>query len=193
MDTKDNKVILYSPQAEVVWNAVINDGVAYSKREYVIKKYEESAGIFLAAYDAYIRMAEQIVPRPESTNYPYWAFGSPEMADPSSGSRVMVLEVPADEAVFFDAYDWYKVLRLSYIGENESDEEKFEEELRRRGIKDSSEAVLKPFYPDMKRKITDSWKRLLIHDEDIRNGDESRVRAVQAGLWCIKKEWLRDK
>ena len=193
MDTKDNKVILYSPQAEVVWNAVINDGVAYSKREYVIKKYEESAGIFLAAYDGYVRMAEQIVPRPESTNYPYWAFASPEMADSSSGNRVMVMEVPVDEAVFFDAYDWYKVLRLSYIGENESDEEKFEEELRRRGIKDSSEAVLKPFYPDMKRKITDSWKRLLIHDEDIRNGDESGVRAVQAGLWCIKKEWLRDK
>ena len=45
----------------------------------------------------------------------------------------------------------------------------------------------------MKRKITDSWKRLLIHDEDIRNGDESGVRSVQAGLWCIKKEWLKEK
>jgi hypothetical protein len=193
MDRKDNKVILYSPQAEPVWEAVERDGIAYSKREYVQKKYEESAGIFLAAYDAYIRMAEEIVPRPDGTNYPYWAFGSTEMADPSSGSRVMVLEVPIDEAVFFDAYDWYKVLRLSYIGESEADEESFEQELARRGIKDSSEAVLKPFYPDMKRKITDSWKRLLIHDEDIRNGEKSGVRAVQAGLWCIKKEWLKEK
>lgn len=85
------------------------------------------------------------------------------------------------------------MLRLSYIGESESDEEAFEQELSRRGIRDSSEAVLKPFYPDMKRKITDSWKRLLIHDEDIRNGDESGVRSVQAGLWCIKKEWLKEK
>ena len=193
MDRKDNKIILYSPQAEAVWEAVERDGVAYSKREYVQKKYEESAGIFLAAYDAYIRMAEEIVPRPDSTNYPYWAFASEEMLDGSTGSKLMVLEVPIDEAVFFDAYDWYKVLQLSYIGESESDEEAFEQELSRRGIRDSSEAVLKPFYPDMKRKITDSWKRLLIHDEDIRNGDTSGVRSVQAGLWCIKKEWLKEK
>lgn len=193
MGKKDNTIILYSPQAEAVWEAVERDGVAYSKREYVQKKYEESAGIFLAAYDAYIRMAEEIVPRPDSTNYPYWAFASDEMIDNSSGSRVMVLEVPINEAVFFDAYDWYKVLRLSYIGESESDEEAFEQELSRKGIRDSSEAVLKPFYPDMKRKITDSWKRLFIHDEDIRNGDASGVRSVQAGLWCIKKEWLKEK
>lgn len=193
MDRKDNKIILYSPQAEAVWEAVERDGVAYSKREYVQKKYEESAGIFLAAYDAYIRMAEEIVPRPDSTNYPYWAFASEEMLDGSTGSKLMVLEVPIDEAVFFDAYDWYKVLQLSYIGESESDEEAFEQELSRRGIRDSSEAVLKSFYPDMKRKITDSWKRLFIHDEDIRNGDASGVRSVQAGLWCIKKEWLKEK
>jgi hypothetical protein len=193
MDKNDNKIILYSPQAEAVWEAVERDGIAYSKREYVQNKYEESAGIFLAAYDAYIRMAEEIVPRPDSTNYPYWAFASEEMLDGSTGSKLMVLEVPIDEAVFFDAYDWYKVLQLSYIGESESDEEAFEQELNRRGIKDSSEAVLKPFYPDVKRKITDSWKRLLIHDEDIRNGDVSGVRSVQAGLWCIKKEWLKEK
>ena len=193
MDRKDNKVILYSPQAEPVWEAVERDGIAYSKREYVQKKYEESAQIFLSAYEEYIRMAEQIVPRADSSNYPYWAFADAEMADTSSGSRIMVLKVPKDEAVFFDAYDWYKVLRLSYIGENEADEESFEKELERRGIKDSSEAILKPFYPDIKRTITDSWKRLLRHDDAIRRGEYDGVRAVQAGLWCIKKEWLLEQ
>ena len=193
MDRKDNKVILYSPQAEPVWEAVERDGIAYSKREYVQKKYEESAQIFLSAYEEYIRMAEQIVPRADSSNYPYWAFADAEMADPSSGSRIMVLKLPKDEAVFFDAYDWYKVLRLSYIGENEADEESFEKELERRGIKDSSEAILKPFYPDVKRTITDSWKRLLRHDDAIRRRKYDGVRAVQAGLWCIKKEWLLEQ
>ena len=84
MDRKDNKVILYSPQAEPVWEAVERDGIAYSKREYVQKKYEESAQIFLSAYEEYIRMAEQIVPRADSSNYPYWAFADAEMADTSS-------------------------------------------------------------------------------------------------------------
>ena len=198
MGTESDRIILYSPQAEAVWDAALRDGTAYSRREYIYKKYEESAGIFLAAYDAYIREAEKIVPRPETWAYPYWAFASMQQVDLSGGGRVMTLSVPADEAVFFDAYDWYKVLRLSYIGENEADEAAFARELERRGIRDTLEAVLKPFYPDIKRKITDSWKRIFRHDEEIRKALESGrdpdiegVRAVQAGLWCIKKEWLR--
>jgi hypothetical protein len=197
MGTECDRIILYSPQAEPVWDAVMNDGTAYSRREYIYKKYEESAGIFLAAYDAYIREAEKIVPRPEPWAYPYWAFTSMQQVDLSGGGRVMKLSVPVDEAVFFDAYDWYRVLRLSYIGESEADEAAFARELERRGIRDTSEAVLKPFYPDIKRKITDSWKRIFRHDEEIRKAlmsgrdpDAEGVRAIQAGLWCIKKEWL---
>lgn len=190
MDRDGDKVILYSPQAEIVWNAVENEGTAFSRREYVQKKYEESAGIFLAAYDAYIREAEKIVPRPDSTAYPYWAFASLNQVDTSGGGRIMTLSVPVDQVVFFDQYDWYKVLRLSYIGENEADEAAFVRDLERRGIRDASEVLLKPFYPDIKKKITDSWKRIFRHDNDIRNGDVSGVRGVQAGLWCIKKEWL---
>ncbi len=197
MGTERDHVILYSPQAEPVWEAVQSEGIAYSKREYVYKKYEESAGIFLAAYDAYIREAEKIVPRPEVWAYPYWAFASMKQVDLSGGGKVMKLCVPLSEAVFFDAYDWYRVLRLSYIGDSEKDEADFAHELERRGIRDTSEAVLKPFYPDIKRKITESWKKIFRHDEEIRaalaggaDADIEGVRAVQAGLWCIKKEWL---
>ena len=190
MDTERGFVKLFSPQAEAVWQAVENEGTAFSRREYVIKKYEESAGVFLAAYDAYVREAERIVPRPDDKAYPYWAFASEDLVDRSGGLRVMRLCVPLEEAVFFDQYDWYKVLRLSYIGETDKDEEAFARGLEMRGIRDSSEAVLRPFYPDVKRQITESWKRLFRHDSAIRNGDTSGVRAVQAGLWQIKKEWL---
>ena len=83
------------------------------------------------------------------------------------------------------------------IGSDEKDEAEFRRELERRGIRDSSEAVLKPFYPDIKRKITDSWKKIFRHDAEIKkalmNGTYSEtegMRALQAGLWCIKKEWL---
>ena len=190
MDTERGAVTLYSPQAEAVWDAVMNDGVAYSRREYVVRKYEECADIFLAAYETYIREACRIVPRPDDRAYPYWAFASEEQLDLSGGGRVMVLRVPVNEAVFFDQYDWYKVLRLSYIGEDERDEAAFLRDLEMRGIRDSSEAVLKPFYPDIRREITGSWKRLFRHDDAIKRGDASGVRAVQAGLWCIKKEWL---
>lgn len=118
MDKQCNNMILYSPQSKAVWQELQNLGTAYSRREYVQKKYEESASIFLTAYDAYIREAEKIIPRPEPWAYPYWAFKSLEQVDTSGGGRIMTLSVPVDEAVFFDQYDWYKVLRLSYIGEN---------------------------------------------------------------------------
>jgi hypothetical protein len=197
MGAERDSVILYSPQAEPVWDAVLNEGTAYSRREYIYKKYEESAGIFLAAYDAYIREAEKILPRPEPWAYPYWAFASMQQVDQSGGGRVMKLSVPVEQAVFFDAYDWYKVLRLSYIGDNEADEASFSQELQRRGIRDTSEVILKPFYPDLKWKVTDSWKKIFRHDEAIRmaliNGEVQEidgVRAIQAGLWQIKKEWL---
>lgn len=190
MDEERGVIKLYSPQSEAVWEAVARDGAAYSRREYVAKKYEECADIFLTAYDAYIREAEKIVPRPDDKAYPYWAFASEEQVDLSGGLRIMRLAVPVSEAVYFDQYDWYKVLRLSYIGESAKDEEAFERSLSMRGIRDTSDAVLKPFYPDVRREITGSWKRLFRHDQAIRTGDTSGVRAVQAGLWRIKKEWL---
>ena len=196
MDKKNDHIILYSPQADIVWRAVNESGIAFSRREYIVSKYEESARIFLTAYDAYIHEAEKIVPRSDSSAYPYWAFASTENIDPM-GQKVMKLNVPIDEVVLFDQYDWYKVLRLSYIGETPEEEKAFARELEKRGIRDASDAVLRPFYPDIKRKITDSWKKIFRHDAEIRkalmNGTEPEiegVRAVQAGLWYIKKEWL---
>ena len=188
--------MLYSPQAPAVWNTVKEFGISFSKREYIVDKYGESALIFLTAYDAYIREAEKIVSRSVSSAYPYWAFASMEQIDPM-GQDVMKLSVPLGEVVLFDQYDWYKVLRLSYIGETPEDEAEFSRELERRGIRDASDAVLRPFYPDIKRKILSSWNRLFRYDETLKRaisaGDDvsaTGIRAVQAGMWCIKKEWL---
>ncbi len=195
MDTADHTVTLYSPQANIVWRTAEETGAAFSRREYVAAKYEDCANIFLTAYDAYVREAEKIVPRPDDKAYPYWAFASMEQVDVSGGGRVMTLEVPLSEVVLFDQYDWYKVLRLSYIGENARDEAAFARKLEMRGIRDSSEAVLRPFYPDIKREITGSWKRLFRHDAAIKaaiaNGETPAVSSVQAGLWCIRKDWLK--
>ena len=134
MDTENTNVTLYSPQSKTVWRVVEAFGSAHSRREYVKEKYGESAVIFLTAYDAYIREAEKIVPRPDRNDYPYWAFAAPEQIDLSGGGKVMTLSVPKDEVVFFDQYDWYKVLKLSYIGDSERDEADFVRELEKRGI-----------------------------------------------------------
>lgn len=181
---------LYSSQAEPVLEAIRRDGACYSKAEYVRRKYQESAPIFLAAYQWYVKQAEKIVPKPEGAEFPYWVFRDLYNVDRSAGGRCLTLDVPTDEVVFFDTQDWNKILRLTYIGESEEDEKAFSAELERRGM-DVTQVMLTAFYPEWKRKIMDSWTRLFRHHDAIRSGDLSGVHSVQAGLWRICEDWIR--
>lgn len=187
-----NTVILYASQTEPVWQAIQNDGVAYSKAEYVRRKYQESAPVFLTAYQWFVQQLPRYVPRPEGAEFPYWAFGDLYQMETGFSSHVLTLEVPVEEVVFFDMHDWNKVVQMKYIGETEAQERVFYRELRERGL-DYSDVMLTNFYPDLKTQILHSWQRLFRHHEAMKAGKASDIRSLQAGLWCIRKEWiLRD-
>lgn len=190
MDIRNNNVILYSSQAEAVLQIIERDGECFSKRKYVEDKYQESAPIFVSAYSWFVHEAEKYVARPENAEYPYWAFKDIYSVEASGDSRIIKLEVPADEAVFFDMYDWNKILSLKYIGETETDEQEFRKMLRDYGITRESDVVLTNFYPNLKRQVKESWKRLFRHHEDIINGETQGIGSIQAGLWTIRKEWI---
>ena len=181
-------VTLYTAQSDAVIDAV-HGGVAFSREEYVSRKYGESAPIFLTAYRWFAAEAQKLVPRPEEAGLPYWVFGSVQSVDRSGGGRLLTLEVPRDQAVFFDMYDWNRVLQLKYMGASEKQERAFCEELARRGLRES-DVVLSQFYPDLRQQIIESWDRLFRHHESIRSGDLTGVGAVQAALWCIRREWV---
>lgn len=185
-----DKMMLYSPQAEAVVNAIERDGVCFSKRQYVVKKYEESAPIFVAAYSSFVMEAQKYVPKPEGAEYPYWAFKDLHNVELHADTKLLTMNVPVEEIIFFDMFDWNKILRLQYMGETEEDEAEFKQMLDSRGIRKESDIILTSFYPDLKRKVQDSWKRLFRHHEDIKQGNIENVRSVQAGLWQIKKEWI---
>ena len=190
MDHSDPTIRLYSPQAPVVIDTLMRDGVCFSRKEYVEKKYGESAKIFLAAYGWFVKEAGKYVACPSGAEYPYWAFRDPDSVDASAGAVPLVLEVPVDEAVFFDVYDWNKILNLQYIGTDEADEKKFRQMLSDYGIRNRSDIILTGFYPDLKQQVQDSWTRLFRHHEAICSGDLSGVRKVQAALWQIKRSWI---
>lgn len=190
MDNTDHKIKLYSAQSEVVAKILERDGVCFSKKEYAIKKYEESAPIFVAAYDWFVKEAERYLPKPKGAEYPYWAFLDVHSVDQSTDSKPLELHIPLDEILFFDMYDWNKVLRLQYIGETKADEERFRQMLMDYGIWKESDIILTNFYPDLKRQVQDSWARLFRHHENIKKGNTEGVGSVQAGLWQLKKEWM---
>ncbi len=148
--------------------------------------------MFLSAYDWFVKAAEAHVPKPPGAEYPYWAFGSPENVDLSSGGRVLALRVPLEEAVFFSLYDWNRILCLSYMGETEKEEKEFRQTLLEYGIRRESDLILTNFYPELKRQVMESWNRLFSHDQAIRKAisENQPLSGVQAGLWCIKKEWV---
>ena len=100
--------------------------------------------------------------------------------------------MPKDEAVFFDMYDWNKIMQLRYMGEDEKDEKEFRKELSMCGL-DETKIMLTDFYPDWKEKIYKSWDHLFRHHEAIKKGDLTGIGSVQAGLWQIKKEWILNE
>lgn len=179
----------YTAQAQPVLEALARDGVCYSKAEFVRRKYEESADIFLTAYSWYAEEAETYVKKPVGAAFPYWAFADPRSVDGSGGGTFLSLCVPKDEVLLFDAKDWNKILCLSYIGETAAKEQAFAEELKARGL-DTNKVMLTAFYPEWKAAIMDSWKRLFRHHKALLLGDTSGVSSVQAGLWRICAEWV---
>lgn len=193
MDKKCNRVKLYASLNNSVLKKIKDEGVIFSKREYVEKKYEESSKIFTTAYSCFVREADKIVRRPENAEYPYWVFTDASNLERYNDSSIIELEVPLDEVIFFNMYDWNKILSLEFIGENEEEEKEFKEVLKKYGIKHDSDIMLTSFYPQLKSKVTDSWNRVFLNHEKIKNGDYSCVPVVQAALWQIKKEWIRGE
>ena len=185
------KIRLYSAQTDVVVDKIINDGVCFSKEEYIKKKYQECSNIFLTAYKWYISEARKIVPVPEGASYPYWAFTQTYSVDRSGFPNILVLDVPIDEVVFFEVSDWNQVIRMEYLSDDKEEKDKFENEMKRRGVS-YTDIMLTSFYPLQKNKILSSWNALFKNDADMKAGKLPKEKNIQAGLWQIKKEWVKE-
>lgn len=190
MDKGNYKIKLYTSQSDIVLQTIENEGVCYSKKEFVRKKYLESAPIFITAYSWFVEEAKKIIPKPEKAEYPYWAFKELYNLDDSVYGNVLELNVPLEEAILFDLFDWNKIICMKYIGVSEKDEMEFKETIKKFGLKET-DIMLTNFYPELKQSIIESWKRLFRNHENIKNGNEERIGGVQAGLWRIKKEWIK--
>ncbi|HHT20572.1 MAG TPA: DUF3841 domain-containing protein [Tissierellia bacterium] len=183
-------ITLYSAQSLAVSDRLRREGEIYSKERFVKAKYQESAIIFQTVYGWFVRQLPRYVKKPASAEYPYWGFVDRYSVEAGGDSSLLILEVPLEEVVLFDLYDWVKLMRLEYLGETEAEEIRFRQKIKDYGIRHSSDIMTGSFYPDLKREIEDSWQRLFRHNDALKAGDHSGVRGIQAGLWRLKKDWL---
>lgn len=189
MDHRHHQITLYSPQSDAVIEAIKRDGVCFSKPEYIKAKYGESAPLFLTAYQWFSEKAAALVPKPQGAQFPYWAVADRAAVDATGGGTVLTLCVPAEHVICFDLYDWNKILQLRYLTDNPKEEKAFTADLAMRGL-DCYKVMMSSFYPEEKQKILQSWERLFVHHNAILQGDTTGVGLVQAGLWCIRREWI---
>ena len=192
MDHSGDRLTLYAAQAAPVLAALARDGVCHSRAEYVQKKYGESAPIFLTAYHWFVQQLPRFVPKPEGSEFPYWAFRELYSLDQAGAVGVLKLQVPKEQAVLFAVEDWTKITQLRYIGKDAADERAFAKELAARGIS-WNQVMLTAFYPDLKQQIYDSWQRLFRHHEALLRGEGCGGIRVQAGLWELRREWVQEK
>lgn len=185
-------VMLYTLQTEQVIARLKQEGRVFCQRAYIQRKYAESAPVFLAAYDWFAREATAYAPKPPGAQLPYWAFRSLESIEKSAGSSLLRLAVPPSASVFFSADDWYKILKLQLLGENEQEEQEFRRQLHDYNVRQESDVLLTNFYPLLKRQVQQSWQRLFRYHEQIKAGNEAAVPYVQAALWEIKAAWIEE-
>ena len=192
MDHSGAGLTLYAAQAAPVLEALARDGVCHSKAEYVQKKYGESAPVFLTAYNWFVQQLPGYVPKPPGAEFPYWAFRELYSVDQTDTAGVLKLQVPKDRAVLFAVEDWTKITQLRYIGKDAADEQAFAKELAARGL-NWNQVMLTAFYPDLKQQILDSWQRLFRYHEALLRGEDCGGIRVQAGLWELRREWIKNE
>lgn len=171
---------LWTVQSDEVWNLLNRDGQTIVKKAYIQEKYGDAAWSFLIAYDYMARKLAEKTAALAGAESPVWMFANPKW----TGGFAVPMEVPEEEVLLFDLRKWYRVLSLSYVG-TEQEEKQYDAQLRRMGIRDSSEVFSSPFYPLQKRQIMASWERIFDLPED--------RQFYQAACWQLKKEWILPK
>lgn len=191
MDIQNNRVTLYCSQTKEIVNRIRNGNVHQAKVKFIREKYGDVSHVFMIAYDWYASNASRIAPKPNGAESGIWAFSDIKFIDVDECCSIMELSVPSDQVIFFRMSDWNKILNLRYLGSDDSDSQRFEEKLTKHGIKDETDVLMKPFYPQLKTEMIRSWDRLFQYNEAHKHS-VPEFPDMQAGLWEIRPEWVAN-
>jgi len=155
------------------------------KREYILNKMEDHAGIYFDTYAWLYQSVSKRMEIPADASYPIWLSVTEESKiGNSEGNVSLELLVEEEKVLIMDLEKWGYIVNYMYIPKDKEDACKHEELLVNYGIDDST-AYMSPFYPNIKSKIIKSWDRLF--DDSI-----SLSPALVGIMWELKKEWITN-
>lgn len=181
-----SEITVWTKQNRAVLDQLDAAGRFIADERYMRSELEDTADIMLFVYRWLAGHMPSASERPDDVNFPVWVSFEKEAAMFSEpGYAVLELKVSDEQVTKLNIAKWTRVTNYSYIPLNEEDEAYHNRLMSDLGI-DNVRAVMTQFYPELKRKIINSWDRLF--DDDISLGSDN----CYGLLWEVKKEWVQE-
>lgn len=180
-----SKIRVWTKQHENVLKELKSTGRYIAKKEYIIMDLQEHANIVLEAYNWLVKNSPNINNKPQDVNYPVWvSFARDTTMILSKGTVILELEIEESLITKINIVKWGMILNYAYLPENDLDENRHKKLLEDYRISDTK-AYMSQFYPQIKREIVESWRRLF--DSDI----QKNMSDYYGNIWEIKEEWIK--
>ncbi len=178
------KVTVWTKQSKDILKELEETGRYTAKKKYIMTDLEEHKHLVFEVYDWLVRNTPNAKERPEDAEYPVWVSLKQETTMLKTPNAI-ILELSIDEELltYINIDKWGMILNYSYIPSNENDLKAHQKMLSMYGVSDV-DAYMSQFYPQIKREIVDSWKRLFDESIIIHNSNN------YGNIWEVKKEWI---
>ena len=178
-----SKITVWTKQNSAIMDALLKTGRHVAKKEYVHKN--EDAMSMITAYDWLVKEHPDRSNKPSDADYPIWISTRKDaVMKETTGTVFLELEIEEELITYLNVDKWGMINNFSYIPLNKEDEKIHKEKMKAYGISDVK-ACMSRFYPELKKEIQDSWKR--VFNEDVKTGNDHAYGLI----WEIKKEWVK--
>lgn len=177
---------IWTRQRKEILTELEKNGVYYTKEQYIRIKNDTIADYYIDAYKWYTFEASKIIKKPSYVEFPIWcSLHEDTVLKLNDSDRVILeLEVPKEQIMITLLDDWGYRINYWYVPIDDEDRLNHKKELKKYGINDESSLTYGSngnFYPLLKRKIENSWKRMFTRDV-------SDLDICEGTIWEIKKE-----
>lgn len=181
-----SEITVWTKQNRAVLDQLDAAGRFIADERYMRSELEDTADIMLFIYRWLAAHMPSGAVRPQDVSFPVWvSFSRETTMSPEPGYAVLELKVDEDLVTPVNIEKWTRITNYSYIPLGAEDESEHNRLMSDLGI-DNVRAVMTQFYPELKRKIINSWDRLF--DDDISLGSDN----CYGLLWEVKEEWVQE-